>query len=89
MKPVRAATLAARLTAPELAPPLVPQSGAEADAEMPGGRRLAVLVAEDNQINALLAQAMLGAPRPCAHRRLRRRIGADRGGDRARHGRAL
>jgi signal transduction histidine kinase/CheY-like chemotaxis protein len=59
VKPVRAATLAARLTAPELAPPLVPQNGAEADAEMPGGRRLAILVAEDNQINALLAQAML------------------------------
>ncbi len=59
VKPVRAATLAARLTAPELAPPLVPQGDAEADAEMPGGRRLAILVAEDNQINALLAQAML------------------------------
>jgi signal transduction histidine kinase/CheY-like chemotaxis protein len=62
VKPVRAASLAARLAAPALSPPLVPgiefESGA-ANAQKPNGRRLMVLVAEDNEINALLVQAML------------------------------
>ena len=59
VKPVRAASLAARLTAQDAAPPLVPEAEAEADAATPAGGRLAVLVAEDNDINALLAQALL------------------------------
>ncbi len=61
VKPVRAASLAARLSTPE--------SGAEpgSDFDFESGansgrkqRALAVLIAEDNEINALLAQAMLG-----------------------------
>jgi len=60
VKPVRAASLAARLDAPGLAPPLVPEFEPEMEAEAPRGRHaLAVLVAEDNEINALLIQAML------------------------------
>jgi signal transduction histidine kinase/CheY-like chemotaxis protein len=60
VKPVRAASLAARLDAPGLAPPLVPEFEAEMEPETPRGRHsLAVLVAEDNEINALLIQAML------------------------------
>jgi CheY-like chemotaxis protein len=37
----------------------VPETEAEEDRTSPAGRRLAVLVAEDNDINALLAQALL------------------------------
>jgi PAS domain S-box-containing protein len=60
VKPVRATSLAARLAAPTLSPPLVP----EFEHERAPGRdlthgRLMVLVAEDNEINALLVQAML------------------------------
>jgi CheY-like chemotaxis protein len=60
VKPVRAASLAARLAAPMLTPPLVPDLEHE---QAPGREltrgRLMVLVAEDNEINALLIQAML------------------------------
>jgi PAS domain S-box-containing protein len=60
VKPVRAASLAARLDAPGLAPPLVPEFEPAMEPEAPRGRHsLAVLVAEDNEINALLIQAML------------------------------
>jgi signal transduction histidine kinase/CheY-like chemotaxis protein len=60
VKPVRAASLAARLATPALSPPLVPEIDADATgAQRPRGRRLMVLVAEDNEINALLVQAML------------------------------
>jgi signal transduction histidine kinase/DNA-binding response OmpR family regulator len=59
VKPVRAASLAARLA--------VGESEAAADfdfeSDAAGGRReraLAILIAEDNEINALLAQATLG-----------------------------
>jgi PAS domain S-box-containing protein len=63
IKPVRAASLAARFSdepafdaaadgeAPTLAPELAP--------ELPAGNSLAVLVAEDNEINALLTRALL------------------------------
>jgi CheY-like chemotaxis protein len=60
VKPIRASSLAARLTAPGLAPPLVPEL--EPDSHVPasaGGRSLMILVAEDNEINALLIRAML------------------------------
>ena len=60
VKPVRAASLAARIATPTLAPPLVPEIEADgAEARGNRGRRLMVLVAEDNEINALLVQAML------------------------------
>jgi PAS domain S-box-containing protein len=60
VKPVRAASLAARLAAPGLSPPLVPDLDHEAP-ELPAAkeRSLMVLVAEDNEINALLIQALL------------------------------
>jgi signal transduction histidine kinase/DNA-binding response OmpR family regulator len=56
IKPVRAASLAARLLHPEQA-----IAGAESTAVASArtGRRLSVLVAEDNDINALLMQALL------------------------------
>jgi PAS domain S-box-containing protein len=63
IKPVRAASLAARLSAEdgfetESAPPLVP--GEEAANEFPAPEKgLSVLVAEDNEINALLVRALL------------------------------
>jgi signal transduction histidine kinase/DNA-binding response OmpR family regulator len=57
VKPIRAASLAARLAEPgETAPAM--QAG-DPDAGPARGRRLAILVAEDNEINALLAQALL------------------------------
>lgn len=60
VKPVRAASLAARLAHPALSPPLVPDlEPAIAVGTPAGSRRLMVLVAEDNEINALLVQAML------------------------------
>ncbi|MDO8533821.1 MAG: ATP-binding protein, partial [Xanthobacteraceae bacterium] len=61
VKPVRSASLAARLAAPDVAPPLVPELDGEADRDPTLGRRaLVVLVVEDNDINALLIQALLG-----------------------------
>jgi signal transduction histidine kinase/CheY-like chemotaxis protein len=60
VKPVRAASLAARLAAPTLSPPVVPEIEPGAgDTKRQFGRGLMVLVAEDNEINALLVQAML------------------------------
>jgi signal transduction histidine kinase/DNA-binding response OmpR family regulator len=58
VKPIRAASLAAQLAAAEIEAPA-------ADLHATGGtlpreRALAVLIAEDNDINALLAQATLG-----------------------------
>ena len=60
VKPVRAVSLAARLRDDrfELAPPLAPAAdapGVEAAAERP----LSILVAEDNEINALLARVLV------------------------------
>jgi PAS domain S-box-containing protein len=60
-KPVRASSLAARLRAEdqfEPSPPLVPepQRAAESTPPVPS---LAILVAEDNEINAMLARALL------------------------------
>jgi len=61
VKPVRSASLAARFAAPDVAPPLIPDLDGEADHDQaPGRRALAVLVVEDNDINALLIQALLG-----------------------------
>jgi signal transduction histidine kinase/CheY-like chemotaxis protein len=61
VKPVRAASLASRLAAPGLSPPLVPDFEYETqpNEKAPSGRPLTVLVAEDNEINALLVQATL------------------------------
>ena len=59
IKPVRAASLAARLTSSGTTAP----SEAEESAELPQGplpgKGLSILVAEDNDINALLARALL------------------------------
>lgn len=61
VKPVRSSSLAVRLAGPGAAPPLVPEFEAEhAEDTLPRHRSLMVLVAEDNEINALLIQAMLG-----------------------------
>jgi len=64
VKPLRATSLAARLTtAPEIAAPnLAGDSLIEATAEAPGivpARGLSILVAEDNEINALLMRSLL------------------------------
>ena len=64
VKPLRAASLAARLTtAPEIAAPnLAGDSLIEAAAEAPPivpARGLSILVAEDNEINALLMRSLL------------------------------
>ncbi len=60
IKPVRAASLAARLMAP---PGAAMHSDAQEPAETPArplpGKGLSILVAEDNDINALLARALL------------------------------
>ena len=65
VKPLRAASLAMRLTTPEVAAPNIagdpliePVVEAEAPALAPA-RRLSVLVAEDNEINALLMRSLL------------------------------
>jgi len=61
VKPVRSTSLAVRLAAPGAAPPLVPEFETESQEGRPlRHRSLMVLVAEDNEINALLTQAMLG-----------------------------
>jgi len=64
VKPLRAASLAARLVAaPEVAAPgIAEDSLIEANAEVPADkppRGLSVLVAEDNEINALLIRSLL------------------------------
>ncbi|WP_050425350.1 PAS domain-containing hybrid sensor histidine kinase/response regulator [Bradyrhizobium tropiciagri] len=65
VKPLRASSLAARLTAsPEIAAPsLVIEAVTEpapiAPAAAPAGKGLSILVAEDNEINALLMRSLL------------------------------
>jgi len=60
VKPVRAASLAARLTSPEGFEHSPIEAAAEtAEASLPVNRGLSILVAEDNEINALLARALL------------------------------
>ena len=59
VKPLRAASLAARLmAAPEVAAPSL-EPAIDAD-ETPAAKGLSILVAEDNQINALLIRSLLG-----------------------------
>ena len=58
IKPVRVASLAARLTA-EAAFEDMPAETAGGAAAIPAGKGLSILVAEDNEINALLARALL------------------------------
>jgi PAS domain S-box-containing protein len=62
VKPLRAASLAARLTtAPEVtAPSLEPAIGPIETSAAPSTKGLSILVAEDNQINALLIRSLLG-----------------------------
>lgn len=65
VKPLRAASLAARLTAaPEIsAPSLVGETPVDepvATTAAPVGKGLSILVAEDNEINALLMRSLLG-----------------------------
>src|SRR5262245_23474219 len=58
VKPVRGASLAARLASNET--PEAPAADPERSADTaPVRRRLSILVAEDNEINALLARALL------------------------------
>jgi PAS domain S-box-containing protein len=61
VKPVRAASLAARLTGDDTfdAPGAVETSAVAPAGAPAGGNSLAILVAEDNDINALLARALL------------------------------
>jgi PAS domain S-box-containing protein len=61
IKPLRAASLAARLaTTPEIvAPGLADDGAAMQPVEKPTAQGLSVLVAEDNEINALLMRALL------------------------------
>ena len=58
IKPVRVASLAARLTA-ETTFEDMPAEAAGGEAATPAGKGLSILVAEDNEINALLARALL------------------------------
>ncbi|TJX00326.1 hybrid sensor histidine kinase/response regulator, partial [Neisseria gonorrhoeae] len=65
VKPLRASSLAARLTAsPEIAAPslvieAVTEPAPTAPAAAPAGKGLSILVAEDNEINALLMRSLL------------------------------
>lgn len=60
VKPVRAGSLAVRLAADPGEHELLADFDADRVITTPRMRALAVLIAEDNEINALLAQAMLG-----------------------------
>jgi CheY-like chemotaxis protein len=65
VKPLRAASLAARLAAPpEVAAPDIaaesPVEAAEHATPSPAAPSLSILVAEDNEINALLMRSLLG-----------------------------
>ncbi|MEH2530621.1 PAS domain S-box-containing protein [Bradyrhizobium sp. AZCC 1588] len=62
VKPLRAASLAARMTAaPEVAAPsLDPAIDPSETPAAPSAKGLSILVAEDNQINALLIRSLLG-----------------------------
>jgi CheY-like chemotaxis protein len=80
VKPVRAASLVARLSAEAALdgmPAEVSDAGEPATAGTANGKGLSILVAEDNQINALLTR--LGHPPP-DHRRQRRSGGGILGG---------
>jgi PAS domain S-box-containing protein len=59
IKPVRAASLAARFAADEAFDPGVTIEPPDPSDELPSGKSLSILVAEDNEINALLARALL------------------------------
>jgi CheY-like chemotaxis protein/anti-sigma regulatory factor (Ser/Thr protein kinase) len=59
VKPVRMASLAARLTAEDAFEGMAPETSGNAMAEITEGKGLSILVAEDNEINALLARALL------------------------------
>ena len=66
VKPLRAVSLAARLTAPPeiaspsvAAEPVVEPVGAGSTQASPSDKRLSILVAEDNEINALLMRSLL------------------------------
>jgi PAS domain S-box-containing protein len=60
VKPLRAASLAARLTAaPEVAAPSL-EPAIDPNETAPSAKGLSILVAEDNQINALLIRSLLG-----------------------------
>jgi len=59
IKPVRAASLAARFSADDAFDANVASETADLPAESRPGQALSILVAEDNEINALLARALL------------------------------
>jgi PAS domain S-box-containing protein len=59
IKPVRAASLAARFAPDDAFDPGAANEIAETPRETRSGRGLSILVAEDNEINALLARALL------------------------------
>jgi PAS domain S-box-containing protein len=59
IKPVRAASLAARVSSDDAFDPGTALDGAETPSKAPPGGGLSILVAEDNEINALLARALL------------------------------
>jgi PAS domain S-box-containing protein len=59
IKPVRAASLAARFSADDAFDPGMTIEPSETPPQARSGRGLAILVAEDNEINALLARALL------------------------------
>lgn len=59
IKPVRAASLAARFSAGDVFESIADVEPASARPAAPSGDGLAILVAEDNEINAMLARALL------------------------------
>jgi PAS domain S-box-containing protein len=59
IKPIRAASLAARFSTDDVFDPGAAAEAAEAPSPPPAGGTLSVLVAEDNDINALLIRALL------------------------------
>jgi signal transduction histidine kinase/CheY-like chemotaxis protein len=59
IKPVRAASLAVRFSADDGFDPGPAIEASEPSSQIPAGQGLAILVAEDNEINALLARALL------------------------------
>ena len=67
IKPVRAATLAARFSTNDVFDPAAIETSETPSVLRAGGGGLSILVAEDNEINALLARALLvklGTTRP-------------------------
>ena len=59
IKPVRAVSLAARLSSEDVFDPVVAIEPAETSSMVRAGDGLSILVAEDNEINALLARSLL------------------------------